>query len=188
MAARYRRSRWRGSCVTLRFPGPSTTSTATRSPATAAGRSSIPGSGRRGTVRAGTRRSPRSARGRSQRIVVTHYHPDHIGGERALAELTGAGRSFGGRPSRPARGWRDERDLEALERYFLGHGMPAGARLRIRLRRGGLPVGAPTDASCRGRRLVELGGEAFRSSSSPVTPTGTSPSSVSGPGGSSAAT
>jgi glyoxylase-like metal-dependent hydrolase (beta-lactamase superfamily II) len=60
-----------------------------------------------------------------ERIVITHMHPDHVGGARDVAALTGA----------PVLQGRDDyaqcevawggRDAEAWSAYWRGHGMPA---------------------------------------------------------------
>jgi glyoxylase-like metal-dependent hydrolase (beta-lactamase superfamily II) len=60
------------------------------------------------------------------RIVVTHYHPDHLGAAAALAELTGAVEVLQGKvDSRLAEGaWGDGADAPAFEVYLRAHGMP----------------------------------------------------------------
>ncbi len=62
--------------------------------ATTAGRSSTPGSGCRTRASAG-RPSSTGFPGRCARIVVTHFHPDHVGAAADLVELTGAPRRAG---------------------------------------------------------------------------------------------
>ena len=57
--------------------------------ATTAGRWSTPGSGCR-TRRSAGRASSRSFPDRCRQIVVTHFHPDHVGAAADLVELTGA--------------------------------------------------------------------------------------------------
>ena len=59
-----------------------------------------------------------------ERIVVTHMHPDHVGGARDVAELTGAP-VLQGRDdyAQCAVAWV-ERDPEAWNAYWRGHGMP----------------------------------------------------------------
>jgi glyoxylase-like metal-dependent hydrolase (beta-lactamase superfamily II) len=61
-----------------------------------------------------------------ERIVVTHMHPDHVGGARDVADLTGAP-VFQGRDdyAQCAQAW-GERNAEAWAAYWRGHGMPAG--------------------------------------------------------------
>jgi glyoxylase-like metal-dependent hydrolase (beta-lactamase superfamily II) len=57
-------------------------------------------------------------------IVVTHMHPDHVGGARDVAALTGAP-VFQGREDHEqcARAW-GTRNPERFARYWLAHGMP----------------------------------------------------------------
>jgi glyoxylase-like metal-dependent hydrolase (beta-lactamase superfamily II) len=57
-------------------------------------------------------------------IVITHLHPDHVGGARDVAELTGAP-VFQGREDHVqcARAW-GERDPERFARFWVHHGMP----------------------------------------------------------------
>ena len=61
-----------------------------------------------------------------ERIVVTHMHPDHVGGARDVAELTGAP-VLQGRDdyAQCAVAW-GERDPDAWNAYWRRHGMPAG--------------------------------------------------------------
>jgi glyoxylase-like metal-dependent hydrolase (beta-lactamase superfamily II) len=57
-------------------------------------------------------------------IVVTHLHPDHVGGARDVAALTGAPVLQGREDhAQCARAW-GERDPERFARYWTGHGMP----------------------------------------------------------------
>ncbi len=58
-------------------------------------------------------------------IVVTHMHPDHVGGARDVAELTGAP-VYQGREDHEQcrRAWGD-RDPERFAAYWVEHGMPA---------------------------------------------------------------
>lgn len=60
-----------------------------------------------------------------ERIVVTHYHPDHVGGSGDLAALTGA-QVFQGRLDyeQCALVWGDEHSPSLLGAYFAGHGVP----------------------------------------------------------------
>src|SRR5271156_149979 len=60
-------------------------------------------------------------------IVVTHMHPDHVGGARDVAELTGAP-VFQGREdhAQGAAAW-GRRDPERFRAYWLEHGLPESA-------------------------------------------------------------
>jgi len=60
-------------------------------------------------------------------IVVTHMHPDHVGGARDVAALTGAP-VFQGREDHEqcVQAW-GTRNPERFVRYWLGHGMPASS-------------------------------------------------------------
>ena len=60
-----------------------------------------------------------------ERIVVTHMHPDHVGGARDVHEVTGA-TVFQGREdyAQCVRAW-GQRDPEVFVRYWTDHGMPA---------------------------------------------------------------
>jgi glyoxylase-like metal-dependent hydrolase (beta-lactamase superfamily II) len=59
-----------------------------------------------------------------QRIVITHMHPDHVGGARDIAELTGAP-VFQGREdyAQCLSAWGD-RDPQRFLDYWVAHGMP----------------------------------------------------------------
>jgi glyoxylase-like metal-dependent hydrolase (beta-lactamase superfamily II) len=72
-----------------------------------------------------------------ERIVVTHMHPDHVGGARDVAELTGAP-VFQGRDDydQCVRAW-GEYDPQRFIDYWLSHGVPgtaAAAHLQESLR------------------------------------------------------
>jgi len=59
------------------------------------------------------------------RLVLTHYHPDHVGASRGLAEPTGAREIVQGRLDRELAVAAWERgDDHAFERYLRDHGMP----------------------------------------------------------------
>jgi len=62
-----------------------------------------------------------------ERIVVTHMHPDHVGGSRDVAELTGAP-VFQGREdyAQCVSAWGAERSLPRLAGWWESHGLPAG--------------------------------------------------------------
>jgi glyoxylase-like metal-dependent hydrolase (beta-lactamase superfamily II) len=59
-------------------------------------------------------------------LVLTHYHPDHLGASAGLVRLTGAGRVVQGRIDRPlaVAAWEEGEDAE-YERYLRHQGMPA---------------------------------------------------------------
>jgi glyoxylase-like metal-dependent hydrolase (beta-lactamase superfamily II) len=64
--------------------------------------------------------------GRVERIVVTHFHPDHVGAAAPLAELTGAPVHQGELDyAQCARTWGPERSPERFVTYMREHGMPA---------------------------------------------------------------
>ena len=60
------------------------------------------------------------------RIVITHFHPDHVGDGAAVAELTSA-RVFQGRVDHEQcrRTWGEERSPERYAAHALANGMPA---------------------------------------------------------------
>ena len=59
-------------------------------------------------------------------LVLTHYHPDHLGASAGLALLAGAPEIVQGRLDRAlaVAAW-DEGDDADYERYLRDHGMPA---------------------------------------------------------------
>jgi glyoxylase-like metal-dependent hydrolase (beta-lactamase superfamily II) len=59
-------------------------------------------------------------------LVLTHYHPDHLGASAGLARLTGAGQVVQGRLDRAlaVAAWEGGDDAE-YDRYLRHHGMPA---------------------------------------------------------------
>ena len=61
-----------------------------------------------------------------ERIVVTHMHPDHVGGAGDVAKLTGAP-VLQGRDDfeQCVRAWGPGRSSEALAEYWVSHGLPA---------------------------------------------------------------
>jgi glyoxylase-like metal-dependent hydrolase (beta-lactamase superfamily II) len=59
-----------------------------------------------------------------ERIVVTHMHPDHVGGARDVAELTGAPVLQGREDHEQCRRAWGERNPELFVSYWVGHGMP----------------------------------------------------------------
>jgi glyoxylase-like metal-dependent hydrolase (beta-lactamase superfamily II) len=69
-----------------------------------------------------------------ERIVVTHFHPDHVGGAAALAELTGAPVHQGAVDYvQCERAWGPERSAERFAAFMRGHGLPPdeGEMLRM---------------------------------------------------------
>lgn len=61
-----------------------------------------------------------------ERIVVTHMHPDHVGGARDAADVTGAPVTQGREDyAQCVRAW-GERSPERFLAYWTRHGMPAG--------------------------------------------------------------
>jgi glyoxylase-like metal-dependent hydrolase (beta-lactamase superfamily II) len=61
-----------------------------------------------------------------EKIVVTHMHPDHVGGARDVSELTGAPVLQGREDyDQCLSAWGPGRSPERLAAYWVGHGMPA---------------------------------------------------------------
>jgi glyoxylase-like metal-dependent hydrolase (beta-lactamase superfamily II) len=89
-----------------------------------------------------------------RRVVVTHYHPDHVGASAALVELTGAVEVVQGRVDAALTelAWGDDADADAFAAYLEGHGMPAELARASALAEDDTPVrpAAPT-------RLVDEG-------------------------------
>jgi glyoxylase-like metal-dependent hydrolase (beta-lactamase superfamily II) len=100
-------------------------------------------------------------RPRVGRLVITHYHPDHIGASAGLAELTGAGEVVQGRLDRrlSVEGWEVD-DEEEFAAYLEAHGMPAGEARRSAEAEGvtAVRLAQPTRLVDEGD-VVELGGE-----------------------------
>jgi glyoxylase-like metal-dependent hydrolase (beta-lactamase superfamily II) len=62
-----------------------------------------------------------------ERIVVTHMHPDHVGGARDVAELTSAPVLQGREDyAQCVSAWGAERSLPRLAGWWESHGLPAG--------------------------------------------------------------
>ena len=99
------------------------------------------------------------------RIVLTHFHPDHLGASAWLAEETGAAEVVQGAldARSAAAAWGSERDTAAYERYLAGHGMPPEHVERALAAQRRIPVApaAPTRLVDEGDTL-ELAGETFR--------------------------
>ena len=65
-----------------------------------------------------------------EKIVVTHMHPDHVGGARDIAELTGAPVLQGREDyEQCVRAW-GEHDPQRFVDYWVSHGMPSGRSTR----------------------------------------------------------
>ena len=98
------------------------------------------------------------------RLVLTHYHPDHVGASAGLAELSGAREVVQGRLDRAmaVAAWEHGSDDE-FEGYLRDHGMPAelaAASTRAESRTG-VRLATPTRLVDEGDR-VALGDETFR--------------------------
>jgi glyoxylase-like metal-dependent hydrolase (beta-lactamase superfamily II) len=60
-----------------------------------------------------------------ERIAITHFHPDHVGGAEAAAEATGAPVYQGGLDyAQCERVWGSDDWPERIAAWFLGHGVP----------------------------------------------------------------
>jgi glyoxylase-like metal-dependent hydrolase (beta-lactamase superfamily II) len=102
--------------------------------------------------------------GTVNRIVVTHYHPDHLGAAAELRELTGAREVVQGElDSRLAEGaWGAGADSSAFEAYLLAHGMPAQLATASASEEVRLPVRTVLATRLvREGDVVEIDGEAF---------------------------
>lgn len=99
-----------------------------------------------------------------RRVVVSHYHPDHVGGSRALAELTGAEEVVqGARDAELTRlAWGDRHVPGAFEAYLRRNGMPAGEAARSTEDEDSIAVDAasPTRLVEEGD-AIEIAGERF---------------------------
>jgi glyoxylase-like metal-dependent hydrolase (beta-lactamase superfamily II) len=103
-------------------------------------------------------------RPRVTRIVLTHYHPDHIGGSAALARLTGAEEVLqGARDAELARrAYTDPGNFAELERFLREQGMPSDGVSEAVSDEHALAF-APAKATrlLEEGDVVELGGEEF---------------------------
>jgi glyoxylase-like metal-dependent hydrolase (beta-lactamase superfamily II) len=99
-----------------------------------------------------------------ERIVITHYHPDHIGASAELAELTGAGEVVQGALDRrmTVKAWMED-DGGEFERYLADHGMPADMAAESATAEGGTAVhpAEPTLLVSEGD-AIKLGDETYR--------------------------
>ena len=118
-----------------------------------------PGTGRRWEEALGLLGHPRV-----RRLVITHYHPDHIGASTRLAELTGAEEIVQGARDREltVRTWLDLDSGARFERYLLAHGMPLSDAERSADEEDELPIAPvePTMLVDEGDTL-DLAGEPF---------------------------
>ncbi len=99
-----------------------------------------------------------------RRMVITHYHPDHIGASTRLAEITGAEEIVQGRVDRDltVRTWLDREAGDRFERWMLRHGMPREDAARSAEAEDELPIAPvePTHLVDEGDTL-DLAGEPF---------------------------
>jgi glyoxylase-like metal-dependent hydrolase (beta-lactamase superfamily II) len=99
-----------------------------------------------------------------ERIVITHYHPDHIGASAELAALTGAREVVQGALDRrmTVEAWVED-DGGEFERYLAGHGMPADLAAESANAEGGTAVhpAQPTLLVSEGDAIA-LGDEMYR--------------------------
>ena len=89
-----------------------------------------------------------------RRLVITHYHPDHIGASTRLAELTQAPEIVQGRRDRELTigAWIDPESAARFGRYLVTHGMPVEDAERSVDEEDELPI-APVEPT----RLVDEG-------------------------------
>ncbi len=68
-----------------------------------------------------------------ERIVVTHMHPDHVGGARDIADLSGAPVFQGREDYAQCVGAWGERDPERFIEYWVSHGLPEDEMAGMRI-------------------------------------------------------
>jgi glyoxylase-like metal-dependent hydrolase (beta-lactamase superfamily II) len=121
------------------------------------------GLGSAGTARRWAEALDRLGRPAVSRIVVTHYHPDHIGGSAVLAELAGPAEIVqGAYDAELARRVWTEQDGAAFAAYLALHGMPADEAARSAGDEGEIMVGLAAPSRLVGDGdTIELAGERF---------------------------
>jgi glyoxylase-like metal-dependent hydrolase (beta-lactamase superfamily II) len=100
-----------------------------------------------------------------RRLVITHYHPDHIGASAGLVRLTGAAEVVQGAHDAHLTelAWGEDADVEGFARHLEIHGMPVEMAAASTDAEERTPVDAavPTRLVGPGDEL-DLGGETFR--------------------------
>ena len=99
-----------------------------------------------------------------RRLVITHYHPDHIGASTRLAEITGAEEIVQGRIDRvrTVDAWLDPESSARFGRWLLANGMPMADAERSAGEEDELPIAPvePTHLVDEGD-LLDLAGEPY---------------------------
>jgi glyoxylase-like metal-dependent hydrolase (beta-lactamase superfamily II) len=100
-----------------------------------------------------------------RRVLITHYHPDHLGASADLVELTAAGEVLQGALDAvlARRAWDDPASLVEFRGHLVTHGMPEALAADSAAAEDGLPIRAatPTRLLEPGDEL-EVGGERWR--------------------------
>jgi len=100
-----------------------------------------------------------------RRVVITHYHPDHIGASAGLVALTGATEVVQGAHDAHLTelAWGEDADTDGFQRHLEIHGMPSEMAVRSTDAEERTPVhaAAPTRLVEPGDEL-DLDGERFR--------------------------